>query len=231
MMKTASRQFIRRAFTLVEVLVAMAILMIIMAILVNVVADAQDIWRSHQSRSELSENAAVFFDIITRDLRSFVASDDPIIQYQVDGTPASDSPILSFVSSSGIGLDNSDTVRLMEVGYGYDTDDSTLIRWYSTATTGGWNLYGDNTWWDSFGDSVVVCEGLYDFRVACFDRTGTALATDTVLREAPAYVQVDLTLINPELIEAMGAGNVTDTMMRDNIREFSKRIFTYRGGQ
>jgi prepilin-type N-terminal cleavage/methylation domain-containing protein len=67
----------RRAFTLIELLAAMAILVILMGMLFAIIGGAQKAYSLADSNAQIYEKAHVLFEQLSRDLRSAVASSIP----------------------------------------------------------------------------------------------------------------------------------------------------------
>lgn len=64
----------KAAFTLVEILAAMAVLVVLMGVLFTFLSAAQTAWSLAETNSRIYENAQVALDVITRDLQSAIAS-------------------------------------------------------------------------------------------------------------------------------------------------------------
>ncbi len=65
-----SRQASRQAFTLVELVVAMAIFSLMMMVLINIFTSSQRVWSTAAARTEMFENARIALDIIALDLQT-----------------------------------------------------------------------------------------------------------------------------------------------------------------
>jgi type II secretory pathway pseudopilin PulG len=66
-----------RRYTLVEILVAMAILVIMMSFLFQFVIGAQRIWSASTRTASVFDKAQIVFDVIETDLKNAIVSDDP----------------------------------------------------------------------------------------------------------------------------------------------------------
>lgn len=65
------------AFTLLELLVAMAVLAVLLAILLSIVSGASTLWRESESRVDSFREARAALNLVTADLASLYASSDP----------------------------------------------------------------------------------------------------------------------------------------------------------
>jgi len=68
---------VKRAFTLVEMLVAMAVLVVLMGMLFTIISEAQNAYSLADSNAQTYEKAHVLFEQLSRDLRSGLASSVP----------------------------------------------------------------------------------------------------------------------------------------------------------
>ena len=66
----------RASFTIVELIVAMAIFAILMLILMQIFSATQDVWRKTAQKSDASEMARTALDILTTDLQSAIYIND-----------------------------------------------------------------------------------------------------------------------------------------------------------
>ena len=141
-----------RQFTLVELLAAMAVLVIMMFLLFRFIAGAQQAWSVATSSQEVYEKSRIALDLITRDLQSAVARADDVpgghIRFQQVGVDQ-----LRFVSNGAVGAAGSDTTPstslLAEVGYQFDGTNYAFERALEntncpvTAPLGRWDIYQD----------------------------------------------------------------------------------------
>ena len=65
-----------RRFTLVELLAAMAVLIVLMAMLFTFFSSAQRAWSLTETNSRIYESAQILFDVMGRDLQAAVFSDE-----------------------------------------------------------------------------------------------------------------------------------------------------------
>jgi prepilin-type N-terminal cleavage/methylation domain-containing protein len=191
----------RLAFTLVELLVAMAILALLMTVVLRFLSEAQSAWNLSGSSARIYENAQVAMELITRDLQSAVAcgsegqevpfriwSPDPDVW--LDGTaPLADRRLLSFVAHTDTN-DGADA-DLCEVRYElYTGDDGNADhvkqRYYFRRTRDcnrnssgnvnpDWDFFGDTTgaWAETTGNTAHrVVSGVEALTFTCYGDSG-----------------------------------------------------------
>ena len=222
-----------RAFTLVELLAAMAIFVVMLTMVFAMLASAQKAWSAVDRNIRIYENARVLMDVITRDLQAAVASDSTgqEIPFCVFDPDSSDDK-LAFVASAHAG-DNAEA-RLCEIQYSHATSGahSDVFRRSITPdhTSGGenadWNFYnfvddpgGRETWWTDRENFHRVIEGVEDITFACYDDAGAMTNYAVSEDHLPSIVRVTFTLYDPNLADA-------PTVVRERtLRSFSKIIF------
>ncbi|NLF18752.1 MAG: prepilin-type N-terminal cleavage/methylation domain-containing protein, partial [Lentisphaerae bacterium] len=146
-----------RAFTLVELLAALAVLVVMMFLLFRFISGAQQAWSAANARQEVYEKARVAMDLLTRDLQSAIACSDHApggfhIRFQ-----QLDPENLRFVGAGIVGAegpdDDSALSTLAEVGYQLDTANHTLDRaclWSCSVPGCTWDLYRDRSGGDAY---------------------------------------------------------------------------------
>ena len=239
----------RQPFTVVELVVTVAVLIIMMGILVRFVSQAQFAWNQSRTNVRMYEGARLFFDVIGRDLQSMVTSDDPgqQINYSVANGELPPDWFLAFVTASGIGSKTTDPAKLMEIGYSFANNEitRTMTRsgvhttnpslgtgyfsdWdFLNASAGDWAKGGGNT------ESSVIISGVRNFSVQAFLPTGleppAALfsvvddaADDTT--KTPTRVTVTLSFFDPKMEPLPTA------KQNKSLRTITKTIFINRGG-
>jgi len=227
----------RRHFTLVEVLAAMAVLLVLMALVFSFFAAAQKAWTATDTNTRIYENARVAFTLISEDLQSTLASNEPgrEIPFYL-GTangktpPAANEVFCAFVTAVRPGQDAK--ARLCEIAYVWGSDGS-LQRWRTSDYTGtgtypnaNWDFFGktDHSWVSTSDSSSTLIEGVESVRFDVFTRSG-AVAAGTTLTELPNAVRITMTLFDPRLKDLPQAE-------RDKTkRVFSKLIFLSAAGQ
>ena len=228
----------RQPFTVVELVVAVAVLIIMMGILVRFVTQAQFAWNQSRTNVRMYEGARLFFDVIGRDLQSMVASNDPghIINYSVDNGELPADWFLAFVTASGIGSKTTDPAKLMEIGYSFANNEITRIMtrpgvhsgigtgynsdWdFLNASAGTWANAGTNA------ESSIVISGVRSVSVQAWSDSLTIVddaADDTT--KAPIRVSVTLSFFDPKMEP------LPEAKQNKSLRTITKTIFINRGG-
>jgi hypothetical protein len=236
----------RQPFTVVELVVTVAVLIIMMGILVRFVSQAQFAWNQSRTNVRMYEGARLFFDVIGRDLQSMVASNDPgqQINYTVDNGELPADWFLAFVTASGIGSKTTDPAKLMEVGYSFANNEitRTMTRsgvhttsaasmqpsfgngyfsdWdFLNASAGTWANAGANA------ESSIVISGVRSVSVQAWSNSLTIVddaADDTT--KAPIRVTVTLSFFDPKMEPLPTA------KQNKSLRTITKTIFINRGG-
>ena len=133
----------KHSFTLLELLVAMAVFSMMMAILFRFIDIAQSAWTNSASRSMVYENARLAFDLIGRDLQSSYYSEDTIPFWHKAATDSSwgenRNESLAFIATTNIPpFDNCDS-KFCEVKYQLyyaDNHDDANEGWLMRSITG-----------------------------------------------------------------------------------------------
>jgi Tfp pilus assembly protein PilW len=228
----------RQPFTVVELVVAVAVLLIMMGILVRFVTQAQFAWNQSRTNVRMYEGARLFFDVIGRDLQSMLASDDPgqQINYTVDNGELPLDWFLAFVTASGIGSKTTDPAKLMEIGYSFANNEitRTMTRSGSMTVTGDgysadWDFLNASagTWANAgpSAESSVVISGVRSVSVQAWSDSLTVVddaADDTT--KAPIRVSVTLSFFDPKMEP------LPESKQNKSLRTITKTIFINRGG-
>ena len=120
---------LRRAFTLLELLIAMALLSVMMMMLMQMVFQTQRLWRLNNATNRMFEQSRLVFDVVEHDLRSAYSSN---ITGKTTGfyigapNPANalQGRLIVFVSTSDPHQEAA--CDLCEVSYWFHTDQGTL---------------------------------------------------------------------------------------------------------
>lgn len=115
--RIAPPKSVRQAFTLVELVVAMAIFSLMMMVLINIFTSSQRVWSTTAARNEMFENARIALDIMSRDLQVAFYGNTP--QTGTWGTPdwvnaqrvkiATSNSELTFLANTSLPQDNTST--------------------------------------------------------------------------------------------------------------------------
>lgn len=223
--------------TIVEVIVAMGVLAIIMSVLIGMVNGMNKVAVRQRAQAEIYEQQRLVFDILTRDLSAIYTSDRPgLVVYQnLPQTGTNPVCLGRFVTSSGIGQEENDRSSLLEVGYFWFQDDSTLYRAYTSthdlsgSVNGTWDFYNATTvntamnddGATGFEDASILATNVNSVRVTYYSNDGSEfLLTDT--SALPAYAEFQFSIYDKEL------GADEDWSNRDitkHLQVFKKKVF------
>lgn len=213
---------VSRRFSLLELLIAMTILSLMLLLLVGFLMSAQNLWRLTASGNALFETSRLTFEVLERDLRSAVVSNEPgrgIGFYVGTPNPASlaGSRVCCLVSSSDPHAEAS--ASLCEIGYGFHTDSTVLNAELAPFTlcrqvvcdndATNWNfLNRPANWWnnDQLSDDRAAFEklagGVAEFTMTFYDRNGLPIAPGTDCLEVPFRIEIYLLLFDEALVSA-----------------------------
>lgn len=234
-------------FTLIELLAAMAVLLLLMVMLFTFFASAQRAWSATETNTRIFENARLAFEIVGRDLQSAVCSQTtlqeiPFLIGQHDANGNTDK--IAFVSSRtppGTGATGNCAPDLAEVNYELGTAANAMrlrrgLTYYgSPPSPSGWDFYRKTAATDATGlwastnlaaNYHTIIAGVESLSFRCYDATGTLLGNNTavtMLNQLPQVITVTITLVDEQKASA-------PTIVRDR----TKRTFTkviYVGGR
>ncbi len=238
--KTLSRDALRgcrrRGFTLVEMLLAVLIFVVIMALLLRAFTDLEETWTTTDRLSEIYNNANVVFDVFTRDLQAATATGgdpedagDNICFHQ----PGSQS--LSFVTV-GNPLDEEATSDSVEVVYRLNGHALERAAINSAETEAGYDIYGPRP--EPSADRLngqydTVIENVNAMTFQCYDYSGSSNSYDSVPDQStdlPEAIKVQLTLLDDRSMERwekmnQDAPEAAERVLRKNLRTFTKTIY------
>ena len=217
---TAGRRW--RNFTLVELLAAMGIPVLLMALLFDFFLSAQKAWSLSDSNAMVYENAQVAIDLITRDLQSAVACNEAGREIPFHWWPTTGEEKLSFVTrvDTNAGAE-SDLCEVVYATIATGSYKHMLRRAIDCDRNSGgavntdWDFYGGttNAWAATHGGLQRVIEGVESVSFACY-HPGVMAAGNTYV-VLPMAVQVSITLYDPRLEDSPAV-----------IRDRTKRTFT-----
>jgi len=206
----------RRKFTLVELIVAMALVSAIMLILFSFLASSQRTWSLSDSAVRIYRNSRTAFDIIERDLRCAVnsaVSSREIGLYVFGPTPADANDALHacFVTSREP-LEGAYS-RLCEITYKHHIDPSDPTTQYnftrqlvSDNDSANWDFLGQPAdWWlnnnlnPDLAEFEKVIGGVAEFSMTFYTQDNTVFSADSDTVVRPARVVVDLVLFDESL--------------------------------
>ena len=208
-------------FTLVEILVALAILSILMLMVLTILIRAQQLYRHTSSQTAIYENQRVAMDVLERDLRSAITSSVPgreIGLYISRPDPASEDSAHHITVVSSTTTPANATSQLAEISYAFHTDrgatgDLRPFTLYRQVTSNldddNWNFTGRPTNWfinnapnPNLGRYEEVVRGVSSFAIRCYDETNTALPADLDTSAMPYRIEIMITLFDEALTNA-----------------------------
>ena len=227
-------------FTLVELMAAMAILVVIMLMLFSFLASAQRAWAFTETNTRIYENARILFEVVGRDLQSAVASAESgqeipfYVSNSFDPDVWSDKHICTFVSAVGEPADA--TTRLCKVYYDYyrGAPGNPAARYqFRRAVVGNRTSSGWNADWDFYGETDLdedwhtdgftpqtVITGISDLKL---DFLG--VSAGVAENRLPRAVRVTVTLFDPKLYNSNANVEIPDVVREKTERSFTKMIF------
>lgn len=229
-----------RRYTLVEILVAMAILVIMMSFLFQFVIGAQRIWSASTRTSSVFDKAQIVFDVIETDLKNAQFSDEPGREMPLYENVISNDVYLGFLSNfSSSKEDKAETVvGTFPVLYLFKDSDHLLYRCaiddnsFDGTAVPQWYCFGMGTSVDYFSNLInlsaspffnkldkfdIIADGVEDFVVQAMPAVSGYATT------RPTAVKITLTLYDPEADKLEGAA--VTTRQDETRRVFTKIIF------
>jgi len=149
------------SFTLIELIVSIAILAVVAIAAFQFYSAAQNTWTKTESKREAFENARIALDIISRDLESAYYGNGagPFWHWKgdVDWDEYSNE-LLAFVADTPIPSNSACTTNLSEIKYQlYYTDNPNddKFGWLRRSVTGNYSDASPNPKWNFFNNSIV----------------------------------------------------------------------------
>jgi type II secretion system protein J len=192
------RSRLRRPFTLLEMLIAMAVLAVIMLILFRFFANVQDAWSVSMNTTELYENARVALDIVTRDLQAAVAKANDIPGQHIRFHQAAGDK-LWFITSG----DPSDAAKSSLIEVGYRLNDNHFERAFVDDTNANWNIYGPRDDASHQDGYLKVIGAVLQESFVCYDASLSPYTPNNEGNETflPSMVSITLRLIDSKSFE------------------------------
>ena len=248
---------IKRFFTLLEMVVTLAVFLILVAIVLTFYDTVFKVSSSSSNTSRAFENARVALDIITRDIQCIYYKNE-MIPFWHKGETVSyaeeyQNDLLAFISATPLPQSDNISSKLCEVKYQlYNHSDLNEANagWILRSITGDdcgdtWNFY-DNFDVDSDGatnaftandDSSAPYQRLIpyvtDLTFECYDKAGGIiddLESDST--KFPYSIQVELSLMDSTAWEKYKTEGADQLIIEaQNKRTFTKTIFIGEHGQ
>lgn len=226
-----------RRYTLVEILVALAILTVMMYFLFQFIIGAQKIWTASHRTASIFEQTQLFFYLFENDLKSALLqaeTDHPgrgMLGY-LDNTPANQLKKFGLITQfANPPID----VGVYPVVYAYDPLERVIRRkMLDDPSTLAWTFFGspDPSAWISFYESVpltsddILAEGVSQITLEVAGLAGT-----TTFDTLPATVKLTLTLYDANSVKPLlSQGYAIDSppvqaKIDETSRSFTKVIF------
>ena len=199
----------KKPFTLVEVLVAMAVLSVFLLGLMQFYSSTENVLSSGLDRTDMFERARIAMDMMANDLTCvyYSQSDEDLTPFTSSGNS------FSVCTIRPEKLESSAKTNIVCVSYSYQASDNTLQYAHDS---------GDNFSVGSTGSSNELVEGVTNFEVKPYCATGTKL---------PALVLLRLELVDKKTLNRMKANPSIKDNIRENApkREFRRLVVIDRG--
>ena len=220
-----------KAFTLIEVLVSTAILMVIVLVVTNLFDQASRNWNTGVDNAELNNAARAAIDLMTRELESAVAG--PIDSDQLrDATDfmfniENFGQIIKFISmvQTPDGANSRRAVR----GVKYFLSPSLSNTLMRAILTDAFDGYANTNMSFSGGDPMA--ERVLDFYMEPFDDNGNPWNIPWTTNRLPAYLDIHLMMVSREAYEIYAemsvakGGTLQREYLTNNARIFSTRVY------
>lgn len=215
-----------RAFTLVEVLVALGITVVLAGLMLSIVTNTAGLWGRTADALELDDRARLVLDRLATDLESAFVRQDGKLWLEPGAATADDGMVLRlFANLAATGSDPHDPATLREVRYEL-RQGGQLFRFEGTAAAAWQNNY-------TFAEPAPVSDGEFllapnvaGLTVAFHaDTDGPALASLDALHW-PRLARISLTLMTPSgsaRLDAVRSGRSDEDEAR--IRDETAREF------
>jgi prepilin-type N-terminal cleavage/methylation domain-containing protein len=232
---------LRRAFTLIELLAAMAILSILVVIMGRIFSDSTNVWRIGAKKVESNSTGRSALDFMARELSSMLC--DERISMKLESN-----------ADTYLGL-SSDRIKFLsmtekaEQANGERYRDSMQVVYYVAPITGVSNrfaiyrgvaekvdastfsAYQDTDWWNGFAPlpsspaAGILAENVRNFEVWVYDRTGTPRPNySSKTLGPPLWIDLYLEVLAEE--DATKAGYVSDPQFIETAtRRYHVRVY------
>ncbi|NLF17001.1 MAG: hypothetical protein GX595_07065 [Lentisphaerae bacterium] len=181
----------RRRFTLIELLAAMALMVIVALLSVRFFSNLQNVLQHSAGRTASHEDARLALGLLARDLQTVVA--------RANDVPGSDirihqpnSTSLWFVTDSS--ADSTGACSFVEVGY--RLRGQTLERASVDQSSAAWNLYGDRDDASDQDGYQTVIDGVTGFQIVCYDGQYVPTTPDQTT-QLPSLFSIRISVLDP----------------------------------
>jgi len=239
------------AFSLIEVLVAMAVMVVIIVMVTNMFRDASEAWDTGTQRADMNTSARAAIEYMARELSCAVAGSIPnpagglpftIKRFKLDNNPDGLTTNLSFISISG------EDQALRGIRFRYDTGNRIIETCRKTDTD--FARYDDNDWdnnpnkKDNWQGAALLITNVWRFEVTvctnafAMQNGKVDYAYDSSLSGGnllPACVDISIEMLGErDMARALSLtpGPQQDGYVMTNSRVYTTRVcFPNRGGK
>ena len=236
----------RAAFTLIELMVSMAILGLIMVILFSIFEEVNKAWLNSENRVETFTQGRAVLDLLSRELSQAVAT--PKITFYGDVNK------LYFIAP--VNTDPANQADLCEVGYEYESVDTlgkptmkitrrlTLPTAANIAAGSYWDFYANpSSWWndsvepagsfDPNTQATLVTNGILNLQFQYLKKDGTTLPTpyrseanlNTLPYAVVVYIDAVDTRTAAKLRLVPNVGTAWQSITNSTLRSFSTTVY------
>jgi type II secretion system protein J len=180
----------RRAFTLIELLLAATLVAVIALMAYKFFANLQNVWQHSAGRTNTHEDARLALDLMARDLQRAVARQDDRPGFDILIEQPS-STQLWFVTDAP--SDAAGSCTLIEVGYRLTEDR--LERAFVDQSCSSWNIYGNRDNADDQAGYQTVIDGVVSLRFTCYDGQYLVTTPDQT-HQMPTLINITLSVLD-----------------------------------
>lgn len=208
---------VRHGFTLVELMVVVALVAVLGGILVRFSANVQNSYNQSLRLAALAEDARAIFALLSRDLRLSITRADDTPGNSIRIHQPTDSQIW-FVTANESG--SGEGSSLIEVAY--RLNGTTLERAEIDDRATAWNPYGPRTDASQQSGYQAVADRVVEFTLVCYDSRLVSMMPNQST-QSPAMVGVTLTLLDSKSF--LHWQRLTTTGERDEFVKSRARVF------
>ncbi len=213
MKAVGNRDFSRnycRGFTLVEMLVSMAILTIVVALLGRVFGESATAFNQGMRRSEQNLHGRAIVDFIARELGQAIINEDLVLHLGPSGVDpygqVGVSDTITFAMPGGVGREVTivqyDVSSYTENRGGFNVTAYQLMRRTTTDRTLVTNAYGRAPLPNPTSRPQPAADGISGFAIRFFNRDGTLVDRGNI-SSPPAYADIYLAVLgDTDLVQA-----------------------------
>lgn len=218
----ASRRARRMAFTLVELLVAMALVVVVVLLSYKFFSNLQSVWQHSVGRTNTHEDGRLALGLIAADLEAAVARADDRPGFDICFHQPSDTE-LWFVTDAA--ADTTVDCPLVEVAY--RLEGNSFQRAFVDQSNAAWNVYGERDNADDQDGFITVIDGVTALQFRCYDAAGLVMTPSQSTR-LPALVCVMLSVLDARDLKRWQTLPLADrpAFVKQNARTFWKTIRT-----